>query len=290
MRSHDGAHAGDMQDSGRRCEKAWRDATERAEVSQTAGKTEFMQEDIRIADGALEECLGYKFSARELVERALTPSSAVPEVRSAGAEEPVSALLPRDNERLEFLGDAVLELLASEYLLATFPEWSEGQLSKSRARIVNAGSLEAAARRLRLGEHLRLGRGEEKTGGREKQTLLADAFEAVVAAVYLDGGLGAAREVLRRGLFEQALEERGERISESDRKSALQELLQGQGRAPAEYRMAGESGPDHQKAFQIEVWIDGEYMATGEGSTKKEPEQRAARSALDHLKHAQAKG
>jgi ribonuclease III len=249
-----------------------------------------MPETIRIADEVFEERLGYKFSARELLERALTHSSAVPELRSTGADEAVSALLPRDNERLEFLGDAVLELLTSEHLLVAFPEWSEGQLSKSRARIVNAGSLEAAARRLRLGEHLRLGRGEEKSGGREKQTLLADAFEAVVAAVYLDGGLGAAREVLQRVLFEQALEERGERISESDRKSALQELLQGRGRAPAEYRVAGESGPDHQKVFQIEVWIDGERMATGEGSTKKEAEQRAARSALEQLERAEAEG
>jgi ribonuclease III len=249
-----------------------------------------MPETIRIADEVFEERLGYKFSARELLERALTHSSAVPELRSTGADEAVSALLPRDNERLEFLGDAVLELLTSEHLLVAFPEWSEGQLSKSRARIVNAGSLEAAARRLRLGEHLRLGRGEEKSGGREKQTLLADAFEAVVAAVYLDGGLGAAREVLQRVLFEQALEERGERISESDRKSALQELLQGRRRAPAEYRVAGESGPDHQKVFQIEVWIDGERMATGEGSTKKEAEQRAARSALEQLERAEAEG
>src|SRR5438093_10073959 len=109
-----------------------------------------MQETIRIADGAFEERLGYKFSAKELLERALTHSSAVPELRSAGAEEAVAAVLPRDNERLEFLGDAVLELLASEYLLGAFPEWSEGQLSKSRARIVNASSLEMAARRLRL--------------------------------------------------------------------------------------------------------------------------------------------
>jgi len=248
-----------------------------------------MPETIRIADRAFEERLGYKFSTKELLERALTHSSAIPELRAAG-DEAVSALLPRDNERLEFLGGALLELIKSEYLLATFPEWSEGQLSKSRARIVNASSLEAAARRLRLGAHLRLGRGEEKTGGRQKQTLLADAFEAVVAAVYLDGGLGAAREVLRRALFEQALEERGERISESDRKSALQELLQGQGRSPAEYRVAGESGPDHQKVFQIEVWIDGEFMAAGVGSTKKEAEQRAARTALELLERAEAKG
>src|SRR5213080_2982124 len=189
-----------------------------------------MQDALRIADAALEERLGHKFANRGLLDRALTHSSAIPELRGASADAPGDSTHLSDNERLEFLGDAVLELLASEYLLAAFPGWAEGQLSKSRARIVNASSLEAAARRLRLGEHLRLGRGEEKTGGREKQTLLADAFEAVVAAVYLDGGLGAAREVLRRVLFEQALEERGDRISESDRKSALQELLQGQGR------------------------------------------------------------
>lgn len=249
-----------------------------------------MQETIRTADRALEERLGYRFSTAELLERALTHSSAVPEMRTASLEEGGAAELPRDNERLEFLGDAVLELLTSEYLLASFPEWSEGQLSKSRARIVNASALEAAARRLRLGEHLRIGRGEEKTGGREKQTLLADAFEAVVAAVYLDGGLGAAREMLRSILFDQALEERGDRISESDRKSALQELLQGQGRAPAEYRLAGESGPDHQKVFHVEVWIDGACIATGEGSTKKEAEQRAARSALELLERAGTKG
>jgi len=249
-----------------------------------------MQETTRIADAALEERIGYKFSSRELLERALTHSSAIPELRGTTLEEPGIASSPADNERLEFLGDAVLELLASEYLLANFPDWSEGQLSKSRARIVNAGSLEAAARRLRLGEHLRLGRGEEKTGGREKQTLLADAFEAVVAAIYLDSGLAAARGVLRRVLFEQALEERGERIAESDRKSALQEYLQARGEPPAEYRLARESGPDHQKIFQIEVWINGECMARGEGSTKKEAEQRAASSALEILEQMETKG
>ena len=243
-----------------------------------------MIQEMRIADTALEERLGHKFSNRELLDRALTHSSAIPELR--GAADAAVSLHPSDNEQLEFLGDAVLELLASEYLLAAFPEWSEGQLSKSRARIVNASSLESAARRLRLGDHLRLGRGEEKTGGREKQTLLADAFEAVVAAVYLDAGLGAARELLQRVLFEQALEERGERIAESDRKSALQEFLQGRGQPPAEYRLAGESGPDHQKTFQIEVWANGECLARGIGSTKKEAEQKAARSALEQLERA----
>jgi ribonuclease III len=249
-----------------------------------------MQASSLIDDEALEKRLGHKFTVKELLDRALTHSSAVAELRPGSGEEAETTPRVEDNERLEFLGDAVLELLASEYLLVTFPDWSEGQLSKSRARIVNAGSLDAAARRLRLGEHLRLGRGEEKTGGREKQTLLADAFEAVVAAVYLDAGLGSARELLRRVLFEQALEERGERIAESDRKSALQEFLQARGQPPAEYRLAGESGPDHQKVFLIEVWVSGNCLARSEGSTKKEAEQRAARMALEKLEQTETKG
>ncbi len=231
----------------------------------------------------LEERLGYRFKKPELLERALTHSSAIPELRAENGSDSAKAAAIQDNERLEFLGDAVLELLTREYLLASFPEWSEGQLSKSRARIVNAQSLHGMARRVRLGEHLRLGRGEEKTGGREKPTVLADAFEAVVAAVYLDAGLETTRELLKRLLFEQALEERGERIADSDRKSALQEFLQGRGTPPAEYRLSGESGPDHQKVFQVEVWIRGERLASGEGSTKKEAEQRAAHRALQIL-------
>lgn len=229
----------------------------------------------------LEKQLGHSFSNPRLLERALTHSSSIPELRAghAGSSQP----LPQDNEQLEFLGDAVLDMLASEYLLASFPDWSEGQLSKSRARLVNARSLELAARRLSLGEHLRLGRGEEKTGGRNKPALLADAFEAVIAAIYLDAGLLAARDVLRGVLFEQALEERGEHIADSDRKSALQEFLQGRGQPPAEYRLARASGPDHQKMFQIEVWVNGACLASGEGSTKKEAEQRAAYSALERL-------
>jgi ribonuclease-3 len=229
----------------------------------------------------LEARLGYRFQNPKLLERALTHSSIVPELR--GEQLPHSAEPIRNNERLEFLGDSVLQLLASEYLLRAFPEWSEGQLSKSRARIVNAHSLQDAARRLRLGEHLRLGRGEEKTGGREKSAILADAFEAVVAAVYLDAGLEAAREMLERLLFSHALEERGERIAESDRKSALQEFLQGRGQPPAQYRLKGETGPDHRKVFAVEVWVNGDRLAHGEGSTKKEAEQRAAQSALELL-------
>ena len=231
-------------------------------------------------DEQFEERLGRKFRNPELLHRALTHSSAVPELRAADSG---SNSLAENNEQLEFLGDAVLDLLASEYLLEKFPKWSEGQLSKSRARLVNAQALELAARRLRLGEHLRLGRGEEKTGGRDKPTLLADAFEAVVAAIYLDAGLAAAKEMLRTTLFEFALEERGTELFEADRKSALQEFLQGRGKAPAEYRLAAERGPDHQKTFQVEVWVNGSCMASGQGNTKKEAEQRAAGAALERL-------
>jgi ribonuclease-3 len=148
---------------------------------------------------------------------------------------------------------------------------------------VNARSLDAAARRLGIGEFLRLGKGEEKTGGREKPAILADALEAIVAAIYLDGGLPLARQVLRRVLFEHALEERGESIAESDRKSALQEFLQRRGQLPAEYRLAGESGPDHAKVFLVEVWFEGKCLARGEARTKKEAEQKAAGQALERL-------
>lgn len=240
-------------------------------------------------DERLMERLGYEFRDPTLLDRALTHSSAVPELRAARGEDIAFAGSEvQDNERLEFLGDAVLELLTSEFLLKNFPEWTEGQLSKSRARIVNAHSLEIAARNLEIGAHLRLGRGEEKTGGREKPALLADAFEAVVAAMYLDGGLVPARELLTNTVFLQA-RENGDRIAESDRKSALQEFLQGKGGQLAEYRLAGESGPDHQKTFMVEVWVRGERMSSAEGSTKKEAEQKAARSALEKLQPHEVK-
>jgi ribonuclease III len=237
----------------------------------------------RSEDQRLQVRLGYSFSKTELLERALTHSSATPELRAARLDKGLGTGIKEDNEQLEFLGDAVLDMLASEFLVAAFPECSEGQLSKSRSRMVNASSLSAAAIRLNLGEHLRLGRGEEKTGGRQKPALLADAFEAIIAAVYLDGGLEPAREVLRRTLFEQALEAGGERIFESDRKSALQEFLQSRGWPAAEYRLAGEQGPDHRKTFQVEVWINGSCLAVGAGSTKKEAEQGAARTAMERL-------
>lgn len=242
---------------------------------------------------SIEERLGYRFQRPELLARALTHRSALAEgraVSSRSAAEAGAPWAPQDNERLEFLGDAVLQLVVSELLLGSFPGWSEGHLSRSRARLVNARSLEQAARRLDLGRHLRLGKGEEKTGGRKKPGLLADAFEAIIAAIYLDGGLEAAREFLRRTLFAQALEESGDGLAESDRKSALQELLQARGRSAAEYRISAESGPEHQKVFEVEVWANGERLAVGSGSTKKEAEQQAARRALETLAGGGRKG
>jgi ribonuclease III len=243
-------------------------------------------------DSRLEERLEYKFVERALLEIALTHSSVLPDDRQAG-ESGVPAEAPqsdnrrnRNNERFEFLGDAVLELLVSEYLLERFPGWSEGQLSKSRARLVEARSLEAAARRLGLGEYLRLGRGEEKTGGREKPALLADAFEAVLAAIYLDGGLQSAREVLRRVLLEQGIEQAGEEMAGPDNKSALQEYLQARGDSPAQYELAGQRGPDHRKMFEVALLLGGERLAQAEGRTKKEAEQKAAGIALERLRQA----
>jgi ribonuclease-3 len=235
----------------------------------------------------LEQRLAYQFSKRELLERALTHSSLVPEMRiqpgdGARADAPKS-----DNERFEFLGDAVLELLASEYLVEKFADWSEGRLSKARARIVNARTLEAAARRLELGEHLLLGRGEEKTGGREKAALLADAFEAVLGAVYLDGGLTAARNVLQKVLFDSVELDADEAAADS--KSALQEHLQARGEGPAEYKLARESGPDHRKTFAIEVLVKGGRLGEGQGRTKKEAEQAAAGNALERLRQTELK-
>src|SRR5271168_232255 len=199
----------------------------------------------RSVEVQLEERLGYRFRSPELLERALTHSSAVPELRAERKEELAGAASVQDNERLEFLGDAVLELLAREYLLDSFPEWNEGQLSKGRARLVNAHSLQDAARRVNLGEHLRLGRGEEKTGGREKPALLADAFEAVLAAIYLDGGIEAARGFVHRALLQDAVEAEGHHLGMSDHKSALQELLQARGLPAARYRVVRETGPEH---------------------------------------------
>ncbi len=235
---------------------------------------------VETEQAELEAALGYHFRNPERLLRALTHSSLPAE--AAGAR---SSLLesPADNEQLEFLGDAVLGLLVGEYLVAAYPHWSEGQLSKSRARLVNATSLCDAARRLRLGGYLRLGRGEEKTGGREKPALLADAYEAILAAVYLDGGLEAAREFVRHSLLREAAGFADDSDA-ADAKSALQELLQHSGRAPAEYRVVSESGPDHRKEFVVEVAVAGRALASAAGVSKKEAEKAAAHRALQALR------
>jgi len=223
----------------------------------------------------LEEALGHHFRRPEWLKRALTHSSRRSETDAGEASE--------DNEKLEFLGDAVLGALVSEYLVMSFPRWGEGQLSKSRAKLVNAASLHGAARRLGLGRYLRLGRGEEKTGGREKSAVLADAYEAVVAAIYLDAGLEAARGFVRRSLLEGAIGEEAQRLGQPDHKSGLQEFLQARGLPPADYRVVRESGPDHRKTFVVEICLTGRAVASGTGANKKEAEQAAARQALEQL-------
>jgi ribonuclease III len=223
----------------------------------------------------LESLLGHQFHDPRWIHQALMHSSRIPERAEL---EPTES-----NEKLEFLGDAVLELVVSEELIREFPDWSEGQLSKSRARLVNATAISLSAQRLGLGKYLRLGRGEEKTGGRNKPALLADAYEALIAAVYLDGGLEAARGFVRRSLVEGTISVEAERLGHTDHKSALQEFLQSRGMAPGSYHVIAESGPDHQKTFRVEVRIAGQVTAMGCGRTKKEAEQSAAIAALIQL-------
>jgi ribonuclease-3 len=223
----------------------------------------------------LEALLGHPFRDPRWLLQALMHSSRIPE---RTAEEPSES-----NEKLEYLGDAVLELVVSEELVLAFPDWSEGELSKSRARLVNATALSLSAQRLGLGKYLQLGRGEEKTGGRTKPALLADAYEALIAAIYLDGGLEAARSFIRRTLVESSIIAEAERLGHTDHKSALQEFLQSRGIAPGSYHVIAETGPDHQKTFRVEVRIAGHPSAMGGGRTKKEAEQSAAIAALIQL-------
>jgi ribonuclease III len=222
----------------------------------------------------LEAALGCRFHDRRQLVQALTH-------RSHSSERSTDAAAS-DNEKLEFLGDAVLGMIVSAELVRAFPSWSEGQLSKSRSRFVNEASLAGAARQLDFGRHLRLGRGEEKTGGRQKSALLADAFEAVLAAIYLDSGLAAATDFVRRVLLTGAIEVEAIRRGGSDFKSALQEGLQAQGHTAAIYRVVEEKGPDHRKVFLVEARA-GQLVATGSGSTKKEAEQAAARAILEMM-------
>lgn len=226
---------------------------------------------------ALEQAIGFRFSHPLRLERALTHST----VRQEAPPE-----FSGDNEELEFLGDAVLGLIVSDALLRRFPDWTAGRLSQGKARLVSAPSLHQAARRLNLGAFLHLGRGEEKTGGREKETLLADAYEALVAAIYLDGGLAPAAGFVDRTLLSESLADQAALPGQPDNKSALQEYLQARGRRPADYRVVQESGPDHQKTFVIEVVLEGSPLARGSGASKKKAEQTAASLALQQLRAA----
>jgi ribonuclease-3 len=223
---------------------------------------------------ALEARLGYRFRDRGLLEHALTHRSRAAEDVSGGV---------RDNESLEFLGDAVLGLVTADILFRRYPQYDEGQKSKIKASVVSAQALARRAEQIRLGDHLLLGRGEEKTGGRFKQALLADGYEALIAAVYLDGGLPAAAAFLERELSDAITEGAGQAVVGEDYKSALQERLQALGRPLPEYRVAAQSGPDHRKMFTIEVVVGGEVLSSATGKAKKEAEQEAARGALVHI-------
>jgi ribonuclease-3 len=214
----------------------------------------------------LEKRLGYKFRQPELLERALTHRS---HANERGGQN--------NYERLEFLGDAILGAVAADWLYRTWPDRPEGDLSRWKSRLVSARSLGAEAVRLGLGESLRLGVGEERSGGRAKASLLADSLEAVFGAVYLDGGLTAA-EGLIVPILERAWASTGD--VDSDAKTTLQERAQALGWDLPEYRLAGEEGPDHQKTFTIECWLEGARVGTGVGESKKIAEQRAAAAAL----------
>lgn len=214
--------------------------------------------------------LGYRFNDLARIDRALMHSSYVHE-----QTEPPAA----SNERLEFLGDAVLELVVTEFLFNRFPEASEGQLSKARSGVVNESRLADTARGLRLGEYLLLGKGEEAQGGRDKNSLLADAMEALLAAMYLDGGLEPVRGLVHR-LLSPAAERALSRAPRRDYKTRLQERVQERMHVTPRYRLVATSGPDHDRRFLIALLIAGEEVARGEGKSKKEAEQQAARQGL----------
>ena len=188
----------------------------------------------------------------------------------------------RDNERFEFLGDAVLDLVISDLLLESFPEASEGQLSKMRAAVVNEKTLFEIAKSLHLSELVRLGKGESRSGGNEKPSILSSAFEALIAAIYIDGGFNAVYPVVRY-LFAPLFKTEGHSISFQDYKTRLQETIQSRHKLTPTYHLMGSTGPDHAKVFSVEVRVQDEVLARSEGSSKKEAEQNAAREALNDL-------
>ena len=245
----------------------------------------------------LESAIGHEFRRRELLEQALTHSSHAREKDPVGTGS--SSRRHHDNEQLEFLGDAVLGFVTSQELFHRFPQYTEGELSKLKAHLVSAKHLIRAARELELGSYLRLGRGEEKTGGRAKSALLVDALEALLAALFIDAGMEKVREVILRHILEpelQRLESNGEASSVTDHKSQLQELVQASGRPQPAYVLVHEEGPEHRKTFTVEVRIlkrgemGVEFVGRGEGQTKKKAEQRAADEALAFLKSATENG
>jgi ribonuclease III len=239
--------------------------------------------EIELAALRLAERLGYGFRDWGLLTLALTH-------KSFTNEHPAQA--PAHNERLEFLGDAVLDLVVSDLLFARFPEQSEGDLSKLRASLVTESSLAEIARDLELGTALRMGRGEGATGGHAKASLLADALEAVVAAVYLDSrqdrGLAAVHEVIAQFIgprLDQALD----LAAVFDFKTGLQEWAQRMYKEPVQYRIVAEGGPEHAKTFEAAVWLRDRELGRGRGKSKKQAEQAAAQAAMESLKQGVAR-
>lgn len=221
----------------------------------------------------LESAIGYSFRDERLLRRALTHKSYAHE-----RPEGPAGTVP-DNEQLEFLGDAILGFLVSESLVRQHPHLTEGRLSKWKAWLVSAGHLHRVAQRLDLGRFLLLGKGEERSGGREKPALLADATEALIAAVYLDGGLEAAREFVRRHIVSGL----DSLLPLADYKSALQEAAQARGLPTPRYVLVGERGPEHAKSFTVEVRIGSNWSAQAEEHSKKNAGQKAARLLLEQL-------
>ena len=219
----------------------------------------------------LEEKLGYTFQNTALLENALTHSSYANENRAKGETS---------NERLEFLGDSVLGMVVADYLFRSHPDMPEGELTRTRAALVCEDSLVEVAAQLELGSYLKLGRGEDAGGGRRRPSIQADAVEAVIAAVYLDGGIGSARKLITRFILTDNRREQG---GTRDYKTALQELVQRESGQVLSYRLTGESGPDHAKVFAVEVELNGAPVGAGEGRSKKEAEQMAAKAAIQKL-------
>ena len=221
----------------------------------------------------LEEQMGYTFCHRGYLLQAVTHSS-------YANEQKMGRLF--QNERLEFLGDAVLELIISKYLYDTFAQMPEGELTKLRASVVCESSLAAKARELDLGAYLRLGKGEDATGGRNRESVLEDAFEAVIGAVYLDGGIAAAQTYVLRQMI-PVVEAKKSSFRDIDYKTKLQEVIQRSSQVPLKYESIGEKGPDHQKEFMAQVLHSEKLLGQGVGHSKKEAEQQAAREALCRL-------